>query len=91
MPYWTTVTSLPQSEQKGAYGPAGRRSGHLIEYDWDGNVVWEHVDHFQHHDFRRQKDGNTVYVAWELLDEETGRSAGGLRDERHLRRRDEGN
>ena len=19
--------------------------GHLIEYDWDGNIVWEHVDH----------------------------------------------
>ena len=39
-------------------GPQGlpAKGGHLIEYDWSGNVVWEHIDHFQHHDFRRQKN-----------------------------------
>ena len=40
------------------------KGGHLIEYDWDGNIVWEHVDHLQHHDFRRKPNGNTVYAAW---------------------------
>ena len=40
------------------------KGGRLIEFDWDGNIVWEHVDHMQHHDFRRKTNGNTVYVAW---------------------------
>lgn len=51
--------------------------GHLMEFDWDGNVVWEHVDHYQHHDFRRCANGNTVYVGWELLDEETQKKVPG--------------
>ena len=45
------------------------KGGHLIEYDWDGNIVWEHVDHAQHHDFHRKANGNTVYAAWELIDD----------------------
>ena len=51
-------------------GPQGlpAKGGHLIEYDWDNNIVWEHVDNFQHHDFRRLPNGNTIYAAWELLD-----------------------
>ena len=38
-------------------GPMGlpAKGGHLIEYDWDGNIVWEHIDHFQHHDFAARK------------------------------------
>ena len=67
-------------------GPQGlpAKGGHLIEYDWNGNVVWEHIDHCQHHDFRRQKNGNTVYVAWELLDAETSsRVPGGLPGQEH--------
>ena len=40
------------------------KGGHLIEYDWDGNVVWEYIDHLQHHDFRRKANGNTLYAAW---------------------------
>ena len=60
------------------------KGGHLIEYDWDGNIVWEHTDHAQHHDFRRLKNGNTVYVAWELLDEETqAKVPGGIRGREH--------
>mgnify|MGYP001444099239 CR=1 FL=1 len=53
-------------------GPQGlpAKGGHLIEMDWDGNIVWEHIDHAQHHDFRRRSDGNTVYIGWELLDED---------------------
>ncbi|MEE8445721.1 MAG: aryl sulfotransferase, partial [Alphaproteobacteria bacterium] len=33
-------------------GPPLRRGkgGLMREVDWDGNVVWEHVDHAQHHD-----------------------------------------
>ena len=43
------------------------KGGQLLELDWDGNVVWEHIDHCQHHDFRRLPNGNTVYAAWRLL------------------------
>ena len=67
-------------------GPKGlpAKGGHLIEYDWDGNIVWEYIDDFQHHDFRRQKDGNTVYVAWELLDDEIrDKVPGGLLGREH--------
>lgn len=51
-------------------GPQGlpAKGGHLKEFDWDGNLVWEHIDDFQHHDFRQRKNGNIVYVRWELMD-----------------------
>ncbi len=51
-----------RTEEAGPSLPA--KGGHLIEYDWEGNVVWEHIDHMQHHDFRRKPNGNTLYVAW---------------------------
>lgn len=50
--------------------PAGK-GGLMREYDWDGNVVWEHHDANQHHDARRLPNGNTVYLAWNRLDDET--------------------
>lgn len=45
------------------------KCGRMVEVDWDGNVVWEHIDHAQHHDVRRLDNGNTIYVAWEPLAE----------------------
>lgn len=38
-------------------------SGIMREYDWDGNIVWEHEDPSQHHDARRLSGGGTVYLA----------------------------
>ena len=61
-------------------GPQGlpAKGGHLVEYDWDGNIVWEHVDSGQHHDFRRLDNGNTIYAGWRLLtDEQAARVQGG--------------
>ena len=46
------------------------KGGRILELDWDGNVVWEHVDHDQHHDLRRLENGNTLYIAWEELSDE---------------------
>lgn len=52
--------------------------GLFQELDWDGNVVWQHEDPFQHHDFARLANGNTLYIGWELLPEElTSRIKGG--------------
>ncbi|MCZ6606028.1 MAG: aryl-sulfate sulfotransferase [Alphaproteobacteria bacterium] len=62
-------------------GPQGlaAKGGRICEIDWDGNIVWEHVDENQHHDFRRLDNGNTVYLAWELYDKATAaRIKGGM-------------
>jgi outer membrane protein assembly factor BamB len=55
------------------------KCGMMREYDWDGNVVWEHRDDNQHHDARRLDNGNTLYIAWQELDGETAnRVQGGI-------------
>ncbi len=61
-------------------GPGGR----MREYDWDGAVVWEHVDRMQHHDARRLDNGGAVYIAWELLDpDRAARVRGGVPGSEH--------
>lgn len=67
-------------------GPAivSGKSGLMREYDWDGNLVWEHRDDNQHHDARRLANGNCVYIAWKLLNgEEAGRAKGGMPGTEH--------
>ena len=60
------------------------KGGQLLELDWQGQVVWEHVDHAQHHDFRRLPNGNTIYAAWRLLEaEEMQQIHGGLPGSEH--------
>lgn len=55
------------------------KSGRMCEYDWDSNLVWEHVDEDQHHDARRLDNGGAVYIAWDLLSEaDAKRVKGGL-------------
>jgi len=62
-------------------GPQGlpAKGGHMMEMDWDGNILWQHVDPHQHHDFRRMENGNTVYVRWELMEKENQARVGGGR------------
>ena len=48
------------------YLPTGDRR--IVALDaTTGNLIWEHVDDLQHHDFNRCPNGNTVYLAWELI------------------------
>ena len=55
------------------------KGGHLREFAWDGGLVWDYVDHAQHHDFRRLPNGNTLYLGWEKLsDAEKARVKGGV-------------
>ena len=55
------------------------KGGHIYEMDWDGNIVWEHVDHDQHHDVRRLENGNTIYISWdEMSAAEQARIQGGI-------------
>lgn len=43
------------------------KGGVIREYDWKSKVVWEHEDPWQHHDVRRLKNGNTMYLAWKPM------------------------
>jgi len=49
----------------------------LVEVDWDGNVVWEYVNRFQHHDFHRFANGNTLVPEWVELPEDLHRKVRG--------------
>ena len=53
------------------------KCGMMREYDWDGHLVWEHRDDNQHHDARRLDNGNTLYIAWDLLDDDTAKRVQG--------------
>ena len=67
-------------------GPKGMGGlgGLLREYDWNGKVVWEHRHVGQHHDFRRLANGNTIYLAWEVVPPEiVARIPGGLPGTQH--------
>jgi hypothetical protein len=60
------------------------KGGRLVELDWNSNVVWEHLDNHQHHDFRRCPNGNTIYLRWELLpDDVAKRVPGGIAGKEH--------
>jgi len=51
-------------------GVALTGSGLLREYDWEGNLVWEHLDPYQHHDARRLANGGAVYLAYTEMDKD---------------------
>jgi outer membrane protein assembly factor BamB len=60
------------------------KAGYLREYDWDGNLVWEHHDPGLHHDGRRLPNGNNVYLGWERYSpEQIARVKGGLDNIEH--------
>jgi hypothetical protein len=67
---WTGL--LPEGPQR-----MGGRGGLLREYDWDGNVLWEHRHVGQHHDARRLPNGNVVFIAWEPMPAEAERRVPG--------------
>ena len=54
-------------QQKGGAPLIAGKAGIIREYDWKEKVIWEHRDENQHHDARRLKNGNTIYIAWEIL------------------------
>ena len=49
-------------------GVALTSSGLMREYDWEGTLLWEHHDPFQHHDARRLDNGGAVYLAYTPMD-----------------------
>lgn len=60
------------------------KGGLIQELDWNGKLVWEYVDHAQHHDFRRCANGNTAYLGWEVLSRQAAaRVRGGMPGTEH--------
>ena len=62
-------------------GPPVRQAkgGHILEIDWNSNIIWDYIDHGQHHDFRRLSNGNTMYLGWkEMADKDAARVKGGI-------------
>ena len=57
----------------------GAQGGLMQELDWDGSVLNEFVDHFQHHDLHRLPNGHTIYAAWEEMPQEHARRVRGGR------------
>jgi outer membrane protein assembly factor BamB len=69
---------ITELTEEGPVIPSGK-AGWLREYDWDGNIVWEHHDENQHHDARRLPNGNTVYIAWNKLNDQIAKKVKGGR------------
>jgi hypothetical protein len=38
----------------------GSVASELVEVDWEGNIVWKHIDPYMHHDFFRLDNGNLI-------------------------------
>jgi hypothetical protein len=62
----------------------GGNSTHVVELDWDGNVVWQYENHDIHHDFVRLASGNTLVATFIQLPDEVARSVRGGYRERFL-------
>jgi hypothetical protein len=68
----------------GAVKPAlvgiGGVGGEVVEYDWNGKVVWEYKmydqDHVQHHTFHRMPNGNTLILGWERVSKAKAKALG---------------
>lgn len=52
---------------EGTPPPLPASGGRLRIYDWDGKVLWEHLDPLQHHDARPLQKGGAAYLAWEKI------------------------
>ena len=57
----------------------GAGGGLIREVDWDNNVVMEHRDDWQHHDFHKLPNGNILYACWEMMpDDAVNKVRGGI-------------
>ncbi len=62
----------------------GGAGGVLLEADWDSNIIWKHEDTYQHHDFCRLDNGNTMYLRWvQVPDDMVGGVKGGVPGTEH--------
>ena len=63
----------------GPMNDVGGFGGMLLEADWDNNIIWQHEDLYQHHDFFRMDNGNTMVLRWvPMPDDLTVKVKGGI-------------
>jgi hypothetical protein len=62
----------------------GGNATHLMELDWQGEVVWQYENQFMHHDFLRLANGNTLVPEFVQLPEDVARAVRGGYRERNL-------
>jgi hypothetical protein len=55
----------------------GGNADRLLEYDWDGNVVWRYENQAIHHDFVRLPNGNTLLAEFTELPPEIAKAVRG--------------
>jgi outer membrane protein assembly factor BamB len=60
------IQTAPPPDAGGAE-KIGGSAGAMLELDWDSKVTWEHRDAYQHHDYVRLSNGNTLYLRWERI------------------------
>ena len=71
----------PSPDVEGQRGLNGQAAA-CFEMDWDGNIIWEYVDPWQHHDYERLPNGNTLIIKWgQIPSELVGRIQGGYHAE----------
>jgi len=62
----------------------GGAATHILELDWDGNVVWQYENYAIHHDFVRLPNGNTLTNQFAEIPPELARAVRGGYRERYL-------
>lgn len=55
----------------------GGLGGELMEFDWNGKLLWKYEDLYMHHDFQRLPNGNTVYLRWVKTPDDIARKVKG--------------
>jgi len=74
------IQTQPPEDADGAE-QIGGSAGALIELDWHSKPLWQYRDPYQHHDYQRLPNGNTLVVAWRKLpDGVQERVQGGFHD-----------
>jgi hypothetical protein len=44
-----------------------RGTNRIVEYDWDGNILWDYTYSTAHHDIERLPNGNTLLISREII------------------------
>jgi hypothetical protein len=53
-----------------------RGTRRIVEYDWDGNIVWDYTYDTAHHDIARLPNGNTLLITREIIQHDDAIAAG---------------
>jgi len=70
------IQTQPPEEAEGCE-QIGGSAGAMFELDWDSRVVWEYRDAYQHHDYQRLANDNTLLLRWQAIPEDVSRRVRG--------------